>query len=66
MGVSAVGIPMPPPPNADVGYTAQIRIVPSVVVTSFLVGVLATLIAFIAPAVRVARGDIADQLRQGI
>ena len=29
--ISAVGIPMPPPPNADLNYIAHIRMVPSIV-----------------------------------
>ncbi len=53
--ISAIGIPMPPPPNADIGYTAQIRLVPSVVAGAFAIGFLATVLAAIAPALRVAR-----------
>src|SRR6185436_17101670 len=30
LGISAIGIPMPPPPNGNLGYTASIRVVPSV------------------------------------
>ncbi len=53
--ISTVGIVMPPPPNANIGYTALIRIVPSVVVMAFLVGLIATILAAIFPASRVAR-----------
>ena len=35
-GISVVGIPMPPPPNSNAGYTASIRIVPWVVLSSLL------------------------------
>jgi len=64
--ISHVGISMPPPPNADVGYTAQIRVVPAVILTSFVVGVLATVAASIAPAIRVARRSVVDALRENV
>jgi putative ABC transport system permease protein len=64
--VSSIGIPMPPPPNADVGYTARIRLTPSVIGVGVVVGFLATMVAAVPPALRVARMRIADQLRQGI
>jgi len=65
-GISAIGIPMPPPPNADVGYTARIRLTPALVGVAFMVGFVATLAAAVPPALRVARMRIADQLRQSI
>ncbi|MAS41037.1 MAG: ABC transporter permease [Porticoccaceae bacterium] len=61
--VSSVGIPMPPPPNAEIGYDAFIRLVPSVIVQSWAVGLLATLIASIYPAYRTSRLPIVDALR---
>jgi putative ABC transport system permease protein len=64
--ISSIGIPMPPPPNADVGYTARVRVVPSVVAMAFLIGVLATILASILPAARVARGSVVDALRQNV
>ena len=64
-GVSALGIPMPPPPNADSGYVAYIRIVPSVVIKAFVAGFLATVLAAFFPARRAARLPVADALRQG-
>jgi len=62
--LSAWGIPMPPPPNADLGFTAHIRILPSVVAGAFVVGVVAVSLAGIMPAWRASRLDIADALRQ--
>jgi putative ABC transport system permease protein len=64
--ISAIGIPMPPPPNADIGYTAQIRLVPSVIAGAFVIGVLATVLATIVPALRVARTGVVEALRQNI
>jgi putative ABC transport system permease protein len=65
-GISAVGIPMPPPPNADIGYVARIRVVPSAIAGAFVVGVVATLLAAIAPASRVARTPVVEALRQNV
>jgi putative ABC transport system permease protein len=64
-GVSALGIPMPPPPNADSGYVAYIRIVPSVVIKAFVAGFFATVLAAFLPARRAARLPVAEALRQG-
>jgi len=66
LAVSAIGIPMPPPPNSNLGYVAEIRIVPSVVVAAFATGFLATVLASIVPAIRVTRIAIVDALRQNI
>jgi putative ABC transport system permease protein len=64
--ISVIGIPMPPPPNADVGYTARIRLTPAVLAVAFAMGFGATLAAAVPPALRVSRMRIADQLRHGI
>ena len=63
--ISAVGIDMPPPPNANVGYTAYIRIVPLLVLSAFAIGVVATILAAIFPARRVSATPVVDALRQG-
>lgn len=64
--VSTIGIPMPPPPNADIGYTAQIRLAPSLIARAFAIGVLATALAAILPALRMARTSVVDVLRQNV
>ncbi len=61
--ISGVGIPMPPPPNAEIGYDAYIRIVPLVLLQSWVVGILATLLASLYPAFRSSRVPIIDALR---
>lgn len=63
--VSEIGIPMPPPPNANIGYTAQIRLVSVEVLTAGSVGLIATCLAALLPARRAARVLIVDALRQG-
>jgi len=64
--ISAIGIPMPPPPNANLGYTALIRIVPETVISAGLIGFIATVLATIMPARRAARLDVVDALRHGV
>lgn len=65
LGISAIGIPMPPPPNANVGYTAEIRLIPSQVLVSGLIGFIATCLAAIRPAKRVSKLDVVEALRHG-
>jgi putative ABC transport system permease protein len=64
--ISAVGIPMPPPPNADLGYIARIRLTPGGVLTAVAIGIAATAVASFAPARRVSRMPIVDALRQNV
>lgn len=64
--ISAIGIPMPPPPNADVGYIAQIDLKAWPVAQAFLIGAVATLVAGIGAAVRASRVNIVDALREAI
>lgn len=64
--ISAVGIPMPPPPNADLGYTAYIRVVPIELVLAFSIGLVATVGAALIPARRVTRIPVVEALRQNV
>ena len=64
--ISAIGIPMPPPPNANLGYIALIRIVPSTVLTAGLIGFFAAILATIMPARKASRLDIVEALRHGV
>ena len=64
--ISATGIPMPPPPNANIGYTAYIRLVPLDVVTAGGIGFAATWLAAVLPARRASRMPVVEALRQGV
>jgi len=64
--VSAIGIPMPPPPNSDLGYVARVQLVPSVIVSAFAVALVATVAAALFPAARVGRMPVVDALRQNV
>jgi putative ABC transport system permease protein len=62
LAISAIGIPMPPMPNTNSGYTAAIHVVPGEIEMSFVVGLLATFIAAILPAWRASRTPVVDAL----
>ena len=64
--ISWIGIPMPPPPNSNTGYTAMIRIVPSVLGGAFVVGIAAAIGAAVLPARRASRREVAEALRHNI
>src|SRR5262249_22191455 len=66
MLISAIGIPMPPPPNSNSGYTAFIRLVPGVITVAALIGILAAFFASLIPAWRVANTNVVEALRQNI
>lgn len=66
LGISAIGIPMPPPPNANMGYTALIRLVPSSILIAGMIGFVAAVLATIIPARRAAGLDIVEALRHGV
>lgn len=64
--LTAIGIPMPPPPNSNAGYIAYIRIDAAGIGMAAMVGIVATLLATVLPARRAARYPIIDGLRQAI
>jgi len=64
--ISAIGIPMPPPPNSNLPYTAHIRLVPSVIVSAFLIGLGGAVLASVLPAFRVSRIPVAVALRENV
>jgi putative ABC transport system permease protein len=64
--ISAIGIPMPPPPNANMGYIAHIQVVPSTLLISFSIGILATVLAAVFPARHVSRVQVVEALRQNL
>ncbi len=63
-GISAVGIPMPPPPNSSQGYLALIRVVPAEIATAAAIGMAATVLAALLPAAKVSRLPVAEALRR--
>jgi len=61
--INALRIEMPPPPNSNSGYYAGIRLAVMPIVTSFLVGFLATPLTALWPAFRICRVRVVDALR---
>lgn len=63
LALSAIGIPMPPPPGQSWGYTAELRLTPGIVWDAFLLAVVTTLLASLYPAWKASRLVIVDALR---
>lgn len=61
--ISAVGIPMPPPPGMDVGFTGEIDVSLGLSIEGFLLAFLTTLLASVFPAWKASRMNIVDALR---
>ena len=61
--LSWIGIPMPPPPNANSGYLARIQLVPWIMGAATLIGVAATVASSMIAVVRISRTPISDALR---
>lgn len=64
--ISAIGISMPPPPNANMAYTARIQLSPGNVLVAFAIGLLAPILAALLPARRVSRTPLVEALRSNI
>ena len=66
LAISAIGIPMPPPPSSNLGYTALVRVVPEILASSFLVGFVAAVLAALLPAARVVQMPVVTALRSNV
>ncbi|MGA7178252.1 MAG: FtsX-like permease family protein [Thiobacillaceae bacterium] len=64
--ISAIGIPMPPPPGMERGYTGEIRITAEVLFRSFIVAFATTGLAGLYPSWKASRMQIVDALRHNI
>lgn len=64
--ISFVGIPMPPPPGMEEGYTGAIRATPAVLATAFGVAFGTTVLAGLYPAWKASRLSIINALRHNI
>ena len=63
--ISYVGIPMPPPPGMAVGFTGEILLTPKLMLSGFMVAIVATSLATIYPAIRASKLNVVDALRHG-
>ncbi|OYW65632.1 MAG: ABC transporter permease [Hydrogenophilales bacterium 16-64-46] len=64
--ISAIGIPMPPPPGMEKGFTARINADWTVLLQAFAIAFLTTSVASIYPAWKASRLDIVNALRHNI
>ena len=62
-GISAIGIPMPPPPGMARGYMGQILVTKDIALESLALAIGTTFAASVYPAWRAARMQIVDALR---
>jgi putative ABC transport system permease protein len=60
---SAIGIPMPPPPGMSEGYTARMRVTPSLLAGAALLTASTAVLASLYPAWKATRMEIVDALR---
>lgn len=63
MAISAVGIPMPPPPGMSEGYSGEVMITVPLALNAFLLALGTTLLASLYPAWKASRMEIVDALR---
>ncbi len=63
IGISAVGIPMPPPPGMAVGFTGEILITWPLALSALTLAVGAAALASVYPAWKASRLEIVDALR---
>lgn len=50
--ISAIGIPMPPPPNAEAGFVARILLTPAALAWAAAVGVASAVLGAVLPSIR--------------
>lgn len=62
--ISAIGIPMPPPPGMDVAFDAEILVTSALAANGFLLAVSAATLATLYPAWKASRLQIVDALRR--
>lgn len=63
--VSAIGIPMPPPPGMARGFVAGIAFTPRIAAIALLLAVVTSVVASLLPALRASRLNVVDALRVG-
>ena len=61
--ISAIGIPMPPPPGMARGFLGEILIVPDLALEALIMALVTTFLASLLPALKASRMNIVDALR---
>ena len=63
LAISAVGIPMPPPPGMASGFDGEILVAPALALDALVLALATTLLASLMPAWKASRMNIVDALR---
>jgi putative ABC transport system permease protein len=63
--ISAIGIPMPPPPGMARAFIGEIMVTPRLAADALLLAATTALLASLYPAWKASRLVIAEALRQG-
>jgi putative ABC transport system permease protein len=63
IGLSSLGIDMPPPPGHSQGYVAQVHVVPRAFVAAAAIAVAAAVVAGMGPSLRAVRREVSHVLR---
>jgi putative ABC transport system permease protein len=64
--ISYVGIPMPPPPGMEEGYSGAIRVTWDLLLSAFSIALITTVLAGLYPAWKASRLQIVNALRHNI
>ncbi len=64
--ISAIGIPMPPPPGMERGYTGEIMATWAILSQAFLIAFVTTVVAGLYPAWKASRLQIVEALRHNV
>jgi len=64
LAISAVGIPLPPPPGMEQGFSGEIRLTFGIVAKALAIAVASAFVSSLYPAWRASRMNIVDALRQ--
>lgn len=64
LAISAVGIPLPPPPGMEQGFSGEIRLTFGIVARALTIAVASAFVSSLYPAWRASRMNIVDALRQ--
>ncbi len=64
LAISAVGIPLPPPPGMEQGFSGEIRLTFGIVARALGIAVASAFVSSLYPAWRASRMNIVDALRQ--
>jgi putative ABC transport system permease protein len=63
LGISSLGIDMPPPPGHSQGYVAEVHIVPAAFAVAATIAIVAAVLAGVGPSLRAVRREVSDVLR---